>query len=118
MRFGLRSTVEFMQPNSAAISALAEPSRLASTVTGGECIVVKRQERTCSGLPVVGQWANGASKPKLLLDGQFEFPGGLWVRRLLQQPAADLSGLTVPRLGIETRLPSKSIEVLPSLLLC
>jgi hypothetical protein len=41
MRFGLRSTVEFMQPNSAAISALAEPSRLASTVTGGECVVVK-----------------------------------------------------------------------------
>jgi hypothetical protein len=37
----LRSTVEFMQPNSAAISALAETSRLASTVTGGECVVVK-----------------------------------------------------------------------------
>jgi len=54
-------------------------------------------ERTCSARPVVGQWADGAGEPKLLLDGRFEFPDGVWVRRLPQKATANVAGPTAPR---------------------
>ncbi len=59
-------------------------------------------DRTCSAPPVVGQWAGGARKPKLLPDRQFEFRDGVWASRCIACPcghrskrgAAALSGGT------------------------
>ena len=59
-------------------------------------------ERTCSAGPVVGQWADGARKPKLLPDRKFEFRDGVWASRCIACPcglrskrgAAALSGGT------------------------
>jgi hypothetical protein len=62
-------------------------------------------DRTCSARPVVGQWAGGARKPKLLPDRQFEFGDGVWASRCIACPcgqrskrgAAALSGGTLCR---------------------
>ena len=59
-----------------------------------------RVRRTCNARPVVGRWADGASKPKPLLDDEFELLDRVWARRLLHRAAVDASAPTVPRVGV------------------
>jgi hypothetical protein len=46
---------------------------------------------------VIGPWADGARKPKLLMDRQFALPGGAWARRLHQKPTVNVAGPTASR---------------------
>jgi hypothetical protein len=57
----------------------------------------RTKPKTCSARSVVDDWANGASKPKPLIDGLCVFRDGIWTRLLLQQAMANVAGQSAPR---------------------
>ena len=67
--------------------------------------------KTCSACQVVYQLADGAGKPKLLLDDGFGLPDGIWTRRLPQEAMANSAGRTASRPIIWTWLQCTSFGI-------
>ena len=68
------------------LSTLSTTTQLTSGIfspsTAAEML---KAERRCSARPIVGQWADGARKPKLIQNYQFESRDGVWANEGFQR---------------------------------